>query len=183
MPAGLVDSLTRQELVDLVRFLSELGKVGPFAVDNQPRVRRWKQLLWTQDGHRRLNRTSFDTAASDDPALSWGSAYSQVNGDLPLATLAKFVPHRGLDPMGFVRFEYEVTTPGKISFDFGDVSGLSMWVDGHPSKIASTVVLDATQGRHHITFGVNLKIREKSLQCSLLVVPESTAKIQLTVGK
>ena len=105
MPAGLVDSLTRQELVDLVRFLSELGKVGPFAVDNQPRVRRWKQLLWTQDGHRRLNRTSFDTAASDDPALSWGSAYSQVNGDLPLATLAKFVPHRGLDPMGFVRFE------------------------------------------------------------------------------
>ena len=33
MPAGLADTLTRSELVDLVRFLSALGKVGPFAVD------------------------------------------------------------------------------------------------------------------------------------------------------
>ena len=30
MPAGLADELTRPELVDLVRFLSELGKVGPY---------------------------------------------------------------------------------------------------------------------------------------------------------
>ena len=31
MPVGLADTLTRGELVDLVRFLSELGKVGPYA--------------------------------------------------------------------------------------------------------------------------------------------------------
>ena len=31
MPAGLADPLTRQELVDLVRFLSELGRPGPYA--------------------------------------------------------------------------------------------------------------------------------------------------------
>ena len=29
MPAGLVDSLTRQELLDLIRFMTELGKLGP----------------------------------------------------------------------------------------------------------------------------------------------------------
>ena len=38
MPVGLSDGLTRGELVDLVRFLSELGKVGPYAV-SQARVR------------------------------------------------------------------------------------------------------------------------------------------------
>src|SRR5262249_48751694 len=32
MPSGLADELTRPELVDLVRFLSELGKVGPYSV-------------------------------------------------------------------------------------------------------------------------------------------------------
>jgi hypothetical protein len=31
MPNGLADSLTRGEFVDLVRFLSELGKPGPFS--------------------------------------------------------------------------------------------------------------------------------------------------------
>ena len=31
MPDGLVNSLTRGELVDLVSFLSQLGKVGDFA--------------------------------------------------------------------------------------------------------------------------------------------------------
>ena len=39
MPLGLADNLTRQELVDLVRFLSELGKVGPYALGNARVVR------------------------------------------------------------------------------------------------------------------------------------------------
>src|SRR5437879_12604240 len=44
MPEGLADSLTRAELVDLVRFLSELGKVGPFVVSRSRLVRRWQVL-------------------------------------------------------------------------------------------------------------------------------------------
>ena len=31
MPDGLTDTLTRAEFVDLVRFLAEMGKVGPYA--------------------------------------------------------------------------------------------------------------------------------------------------------
>src|SRR5205823_123611 len=41
MPEGLTDELTRTELVDLVRFLSELGKVGPYQVGKEKVVRRW----------------------------------------------------------------------------------------------------------------------------------------------
>ena len=45
MPAGLTDAMTRGEVVDLVRFLSELGKLGPYAVSPQSRfVRRWQVL-------------------------------------------------------------------------------------------------------------------------------------------
>jgi putative heme-binding domain-containing protein len=44
MPVGLADSLTRGELVDLVRFLSELGKVGPYAASSTPIARRWEAL-------------------------------------------------------------------------------------------------------------------------------------------
>src|SRR6185295_5829681 len=42
MPAGLADLLTDAEFLDLVRFLSELGKPGPFAVTAAPVLRRWR---------------------------------------------------------------------------------------------------------------------------------------------
>ena len=44
MPAGLAEPLTRGELVDLVRFLSELGKIGPYSVGKARVVRRWQVL-------------------------------------------------------------------------------------------------------------------------------------------
>ena len=42
MPVGLTDALTRPELVDLVRFLSELGKIGPFAAGTDRVLRCWQ---------------------------------------------------------------------------------------------------------------------------------------------
>ncbi len=44
MPAGLVDLLKEQELVDLMRFLIELGKSPKYTVDAAPRVRNWSVL-------------------------------------------------------------------------------------------------------------------------------------------
>ena len=44
MPVGLADALTHGELIDLVRFMSELGKVGPYAVDKSRVVRRWQSF-------------------------------------------------------------------------------------------------------------------------------------------
>lgn len=38
--SAAVDKLTRAELVDLVRFLSELGKAGDFQINKQQLVRR-----------------------------------------------------------------------------------------------------------------------------------------------
>jgi putative heme-binding domain-containing protein len=61
MPAGLADLLTDQEFFDLVRFLSELGKPGPYAVGTAPVLRRWRVL---EEG-------------------VWIPAYSRVSGILP----------------------------------------------------------------------------------------------------
>lgn len=41
MPAGLTNSLRRDELIDLVRFLSELGKEGEFKVQEDGSLRQW----------------------------------------------------------------------------------------------------------------------------------------------
>ena len=44
MPKGLANLMTRAEFVDLVRFLSELGKPGPYAIRSTPTIQRWKVL-------------------------------------------------------------------------------------------------------------------------------------------
>ena len=49
MPAGLIEGLTRPELIDLVRFLSQLGKIGPFSVGTDRVLRRWQVLEATPD--------------------------------------------------------------------------------------------------------------------------------------
>ena len=41
-PDGQAEDLTRGELIDLVRFLSSLGKPGPFAVGPKRLARRWQ---------------------------------------------------------------------------------------------------------------------------------------------
>ena len=106
MPDGTVDSLTKTELVHLVRFLSELGKVGKFSVGKEQVVRRWQSLIFSPQANRRLNRTSFDTAAGDDPLLQWESRYSTVAGVLPLEELAKFKPHREVNPTALSERNY-----------------------------------------------------------------------------
>ena len=40
MPKGLTNTATRGELLDLVRFLSELGKPGPYALRPSPTIQR-----------------------------------------------------------------------------------------------------------------------------------------------
>jgi putative heme-binding domain-containing protein len=64
MPSGLADLLTEREFLDLVRFLSELGKPGPFAAGHAPVVRRWR--------------------VREGGSSAWTPAYGRVSGDLPL---------------------------------------------------------------------------------------------------
>ncbi len=49
MPAGLTEALTRPELIDLVRFLSQLGKIGPYSVGTERVLRRWQLLEATHE--------------------------------------------------------------------------------------------------------------------------------------
>ena len=70
MPAGLADKLTRTELVELVRFLSELGKVGDFQISKQPLVCRWQTLVLNDASILQLRRVSYASVAQNDAMLS-----------------------------------------------------------------------------------------------------------------
>jgi len=187
MVDGAVDSLTRTELVDLVRFLSELGKVGDFAIGKTPVVRRWETLVWTKEAHHRINRTSYDTASTEDDALTWQSAYSRVAGDLPLESLPKFDfslnVFRKKESRSFVRFQVDVTTAGEVQFVFNSESGLQLWVNDKPTPPEQKLTVNLSKGRHTLTLAIDQINRSEPLFVELGELPDSPARSQLIGGK
>ncbi len=129
MPAGLTDAVTRADLIDLVRFLSELGKLGPYAVSPQSRfVRRWQVLDPPAVAPKAAGVDPLDALATD-PKLAWSPAYSRVDGDLPAEALAT-IPYRvSAAQIGLARGEVEVTTPGPVRLRLAPVP-LALWIDG-----------------------------------------------------
>ena len=194
MPDGLVDSLTRQELVDLTAFLGQLGKVGGnYTIGPNKLVRRWHVLQYSNEANRKLNRTSFDTAAGDDADFVWTSAYSRVAGDLPLAGLPTYKPHANLEPTTFLRFELDVTTPGKAKLAIdtpspqpspkgreSNTGGLALWLDGKPTPLTDDTTLDLASGKHRLVLAVNRTERTAPLR---IEVVEAGAVVQVVGGK
>jgi putative heme-binding domain-containing protein len=156
MPVGLIEPLTTPELVDLVRFLSELGKVGPYAVGTAPLARRWETMLATDEAQFRLRRTSFASAAREEEPFVWEPAYSTTSGELPLAELPVLRPRPDSPRVGFARCELQVTTPGRVALELTSPPGLSLWVDGEPVTVQRRIELELEPGRHALTFAVDL---------------------------
>jgi putative heme-binding domain-containing protein len=63
MPKGLTTFLTQQEFLDLARFVSELGKPGPYAIRSTPTVQRWKVL---ENPPADLAKAAADTIPTDE---------------------------------------------------------------------------------------------------------------------
>jgi putative heme-binding domain-containing protein len=169
MPSGLTDTMTHQEFVDLVRFLSELGKPGPYASSPAQYIRRWRVI----DG---LPKTgSIAPVAGDDGA----PAYSLVSGALPADAIS------GKDKtVGYVRGEINVTAPGKVRLLLNDPKGLTLLVDGKATPIGAEVPVALSAGIHSLTFGVDLKARgDEGLKVEVADVPGSTGHAQSVGGR
>jgi putative heme-binding domain-containing protein len=180
MPEGLADSLTRAELVDLVRFLSELGKVGPFAVVKARLVRRWQVLEPTVEASQVLQATNLGAATADAHILRWSPAYSTVSGVLPLDVLQAF--DRDGARLGLARCQLETSAACTARLKVNSSLGLNLWLDRTPIAVQEEFLLDLTPGLHTLTFAVNLGQRHEVLRCALEDVPGS-AGVHIVSGK
>lgn len=181
MPEGLIDPLTRGELVDLVRFLSELGKVGPYAVSKSRLVRRWQVLEATPAAQALVQRSGLAALAGSDPALTWGGAYSQVAGTLPIDSL----PHVQLDKqaLGVVRCQVDVTTAGKVKLLLNAVDGIQLWLDGVSVPADQEMTLDLATGLRTLTIAVDTGKRRLPLRVELEDAANSGARARIVGGK
>lgn len=154
MPEGALDALTEQELVDLVAFLSALGRSPEFTVSTEPLVRSFQTLNYTDEANRRLNRTSTDTAASDDPAMTWRALTAKVDGTLPVEQLDRFQQHRETPPTSFVKFAIELPGPGAAGIELPS-EGIEAWVDGKPMPVWNLKSAPLSKGPHSVVIAID----------------------------
>src|SRR5205807_10653124 len=87
MPEGVTKFLTHDELLDLIRFVSELGKPGPYAVQTAATIQRWRVLRqFPASLAEGYSPEAFQIVLAAKPH-AWEPAYSMVSGVLPLDEL------------------------------------------------------------------------------------------------
>ena len=168
MPESLMESLTRQEVIDLVRFLSELGKVGgAYTVSNQPYLRSWRVLDATSANSRMLRLRGIKHAAQADNQLDWSPCYSLVAGAMPLVDL----PRNAIAPEDqrvFLQYTFETERPGQHQLQLNDTSGLLLWFNEEPLSQSEMIDLEVPVGKHRITIAVDPKQRASDLSVILV---------------
>jgi putative heme-binding domain-containing protein len=178
MPQGLTEPLTRGEFLDLVRFLTELGKPGPYGPDTAQVVRRWRVLDRISAEAAHFNDRLLLDSSSGAVGMTWHAAYAMVDGALPADALIR---GKQVD-VAFARGEIEVAAPGKIALVLNDAKGLTMWVDDKAVEVKPTMEVDLPKGVHAVTLKIHLPTRGANpLQLEVRDVPGSNGHA-LAVG-
>ena len=159
MPQGLTIGLTRTEIRDLVSFRSQLGRPGPFAVNNPAVVRRWHVLNAMPDGKTEV---------------PFAPKYSLISGELPVSEFGS----------GILRFEVDVIKPGKFSLTTNNVTGLNASVDGKAAELREATELNFDAGRHVVVFKTDLAARGATgIRCEIAPAAGSAGDVRQIIGK
>lgn len=157
MPQGLTKFLTRDELLDLAKFISELGKPGAYAIQQARTIQRWRMLrqppreLTASVPHLEHIRQFVLGSQPTD----WDTAYGQVSGNLPLAEL--LAP--GKPSVLILQGELNVSAPGKARVQITSSETVQAWFDSDAFDTKEFEV-DLTPGRHVVTLRVEVSTRD-----------------------
>ncbi|MFQ3650852.1 MAG: hypothetical protein SNJ75_11005, partial [Gemmataceae bacterium] len=182
MPEGLTDSLTRNELVDLVAFLAALGKTDRFSVGRDRPARRWQVLLPSKEVAHLLGRKGV-VGLLDDPGLTWEPTYSTVAGSVPLEGLPRFKTF-GQDgaTLSLLQTELETTAEVNAVLKLADEAGLTVWLAGEPRTPDRAMKVKLQPGRHTIQVLIDHSVRKTPLRLEIDDTPDSAA-VRFVGGK
>ncbi len=180
MPKGLTKFLTHDELLDLVKFLSSLGKPGEYAIQTTPAIHRWRVLNKVPVS---LSKEIPDEETIQTEVLNnknnWVPAYSKVAGMLPLGELQQYATENIL----ILKGEVDVTEGGVVGIQLNANEGVNIWIDNHSYRDDKKIVSDLHKGRHAIIIRVDLSKRNKQdLKVEFFKPEGSTSQFTVVVG-
>lgn len=159
MPQGLTKFLTHDEFLDLARFISELGKPGPFAMRKTPTVQRWRVLKSpaSQLVSELPNVEFLRELVLAVPADGWLPTYGKVAGALPLDELRPLAPSGVLYLQGAV----DVVEPGLVGVTVNSTEPVQAWLDVNAFNPQQKFTAELDKGPHTLTLRVALTERDE----------------------
>ena len=180
MPKGLPTLLTENETLDLLKFLSVLGKPGDYEVRTTQRFQRWR-LLYKPKSELLGEVPNLVIFETEILALGlWTSAYSRVNGTLPLDEIAASQKSK----VFYLQGEIEVVQAGPATLHFNSVEGLTVWFGKETLASPAGATIELAQGRQAITLRVDTTARkEPGLRLELSRPHGTTGQFQVVDGQ
>jgi putative heme-binding domain-containing protein len=156
MPSGLLDVLTRDQQIDLYRFLSELGKPGRFDASKGNVARFWKLFAATIDAAQFGDERVLKSDLTD---RDWIPAISFVDGRLLREELdAKLKSAAGRHPSAvYAAARFQVSKSGPVRLELTAKPYVALWIDGRPVSAASPIQTELSAGTH--TFVIKVDAR------------------------
>jgi len=180
MPQGLTKFLTRDELIDLVKFVSELGRPGPYAVRSTPTIQRWRVLrnFPTALSVESPSAEAFRKLAIAAPAEEWTTVYATATGELPLDEVS------GLSTDVVLQGELMVVEPGTAELQINSTAAASVWYDDVALPNDSQAAIELTKGVHRVTLRLHVGDRSGStLKVAVVKPADSKAQFDVVGGQ
>ncbi len=181
MPPGLTDGLTRPEFVDLVAFMSKLGKEGDYKVTPQRFIRTWRTPIGTKATGDFYRHGGVAVFPKNQAGVQWTPVYSLVNGAAPWnETYKGWVngPRYGL-----LRGKLEVTTAGSVALKLSNTEGVLLFVGDKQVPVSGTTTFDVSKGTHTLTFAIMEGKHRGAFSAELVDVKGSPARARVVNGK
>lgn len=146
MPPGLTASLREDEFVDLVRFLSELGREGDYKIKPNRYVRTWRAIGgMEQDLIDHVRHVGLHALHEKDGKYPGLPLFSQVSGDVPLSEVQEIKMYPWFPKI--LQFGLKLDSPGKVKLGLSTVKAVNVVVnDKSLPEVTPKLTLDLPVG-------------------------------------
>ncbi len=147
MPSGLTDTLSHEEQLDLFRFLSELGKAGPFDASSASVARAWKIAAAPPE--------------ADPAALTgdhWHPLASLVDGRLLRQDIENRVGAGAEnEPSILAGATFRSVKSGPAHFNLTAPADAEIWMDGKTVAPGRPLAVDLAAGAHTVVIKLDAR--------------------------
>lgn len=155
MPPGMTATLREDEFVDLVRFLSELGKEGDYKIKPNRFIRTWRAMGNMEQAEiDHVRHTGLQALNDRAHAFPWLPAYSAVNGAFPLTELTAPVKMYPWFPK-IIQCDLQMDAAGKVKLKLSASKNVVVAVGEKViQEVGDELTLDLPAGRSVVSFVV-----------------------------
>lgn len=142
MPSGVIDGLKKQEQLDLISFLGNLGKPGAFDASLSGVARRFEAF----SGNHRVEQLGVSDVIDGSRVEGWKTLDAMVNGDLTrdsLRTVAVKSVFTSLVNL-YVRVPLNVSTERTATIEISGPTKIAAWIDGKPVEVKPNSTTEAS---------------------------------------